>query len=83
MADIRRTEMSEEELDVLADKITKRMQYHESCQLTDEQQRAVIALITTKKRVVRITLYAIGALVLWALKDIYLFITSHLAWGGR
>ena len=81
MTDNRRGGLTEDELDLLADKIASRMTPAEGCKLTSEQQAAVIDLITTKKKVVRWTLYVVGAMILWILKDLYLYAVQHITWG--
>lgn len=75
----RRGGLTENEIDSIADRITSRIQPSE-CKLTPEQQQAVVELIAQKKKVVKGTLWFIGALILWVLKDIYLFIVEHLKW---
>ena len=74
--------LTEEEIEQLADKLFARMpQPSAECKLTPEQQAAVVELLTAKKKVVRWTLYLIGALVLWVVKDIYYYIIKHVTWG--
>lgn len=80
MVENRRHGFTDEELSIIADKLAAQLTPPESCLLTLEQQRAVIDLITTKKKVVRWTLYLVGAMVLWVVKDIYLYIINHLGW---
>jgi len=48
------------------------------CHLNADEQVAVRDLIRTKKKAVKASLYLLGALVLWILKDIYFWISSHL-----
>lgn len=79
----RRAGLTEDELDLLADKLVIKLAPSGQCKLTEEQQRAVVELITTKKQVVRWTLYIVGAMILWVAKDVYLYIATHIAWGGR
>lgn len=83
MTESRRGGMTDDELEILADKLTFKLAPSGQCKLTEEQQRAVVDLITTKKQVVRWTLYIVGAMILWVAKDIYLYIAGHIAWGGR
>lgn len=80
----RRTGFSDEELNLLAEKIAEKVNPSGQCRLTEEQQKAVVELITAKKKVVRVTLWLIGALVLWVAKDVYLYIMTHitLGWGN-
>lgn len=83
--DSRRGGMTGEEIRQLAVELVSLLpQVEGGCRLTDEQQRAVVDLITTKKRVVRWTLYLVGAMILWVLKDVYLYIVNHIVFGwGR
>lgn len=80
MTEYRRTGLTDEELETLAEKLALKLAPSGQCKLTEEQQRAVVELITTKKKVVRWTLYLIGAMLLWVVKDVYLSIISHLNW---
>lgn len=59
----------------LADKLIERQN---SCRLSPEEQQAVIDIIKTKKSAVKIFLWIWGALVLWILKDAYVYVISHL-----
>lgn len=83
MTEQRRTGFTDEELETLAGKLALKLEPAGQCKLTEEQQRAVVDLITTKKRVVKWTLYFIGALVLWVVKDVYVYITNHTVWGWK
>lgn len=84
MSENRRGGLSEAEITKLAELISVNLQANAGCRLTEEQQTAVIELITQKKKVVKITLWFIGALILWVAKDIYLYITNHIVFGwGR
>lgn len=79
MSDNRRMGLSDEELELLADKLAKRLEPTGQCKLTEEQQRAVIDLITAKRKAVRVTLWLIGAIIVWIIKDIYVYIVNHLS----
>ncbi|MBI5902741.1 MAG: hypothetical protein HZB84_04560 [Deltaproteobacteria bacterium] len=71
--------MCEEELEQLAEKIADKIEEKcGACHLTPEEQEHVRDLIRTKKKAVKATLWVIGALVLWILKDAYLYIIEHL-----
>lgn len=83
MSDNRRTGLTEEELESLADKLMLKMEPSGQCKLTEEQQRAVVDLIAMKKKTVHVTLWIVGALIAWILKDVYLYIVGHIAWGGK
>lgn len=72
--------LTEVEIEMLAKKLAFLIP-QTGCKLTPEQQDAVIDMIIAKKKVVRWTLYIIGAMVFWILKDIYLYITKHIVWG--
>ena len=82
--DNRRGGLTEEELKKIAVILAAELQANTECRLTEEQQRAVVDLITQKKRVVRVTLWFIGAVFLWAMKDVYLWFAEHISFGwGR
>ena len=81
MTDSRRTGLSEGELDHIAEQIAGRINATGRCNLTPEQQQAVVDLIATKKKAVKVTLWLVGALLLWVLKDVYLYIAEHITWG--
>ena len=49
------------------------------CALTSEEQTAVKELLRTKKNAVRLFLYIFGALTLWAVKDVYVYIVSSIS----
>lgn len=71
--------MCEAELEQLAEKIAEKIEEKcGACHLTPEEQEHVRDLIRTKKKAVKATLWLIGALVLWILKDAYLYIIEHL-----
>ena len=73
--------MSDEEIDQLAEILNKKLAISNECKLTPEQQEAVIDLLAKKKQAVRLTLWLMGAVVLWVLKDVYLYIIGHITWG--
>ncbi len=77
----RRKILSEEDIERIAESLSLKIRAANSeCKLTEEQQNAVIELITQKKKVVKMTLYIICALFLWVLKDIYQYIAEHITW---
>ena len=72
--------MSENDIKELARLIAEELAvYQSSCSLTHEEQEAVRGLIRTKKKAVKASLFLFGALVLWILKDVYVWISGHLA----
>lgn len=80
----RRRAYTEEELEIIAEKLAIKMQSTTECRLTKAQQEAVIELITQKKKAVKFFLWMVGAMFLWILKDVYLYIASHITFGwGR
>lgn len=72
--------LTDEELEVLADKIYAKMPRAEGCRLTEDQQQAVVDLITTKHRVVKALMWAFLLMMAWVIKDVYNFFTSHIGW---
>lgn len=81
MGEVRRTGLTDEELDKLAERLIVKIEESNTCGLTHEQQAAVVELLSQKKTVVNATLYLVGALVLWVLKDVYFYIAEHITWG--
>jgi hypothetical protein len=75
--------MKDDEIERLAGLVAKRLAEHtrasSSCALTGEEQVAVKELIRTKKNAVRIFLYIFGALTLWAIKDIYIYVVHSIS----
>jgi hypothetical protein len=70
--------MSENEIEKLADRIAEQLaQRQGACDLSAGEQRAVKDLIKTKRQTVKALLWLVGAVLLWALKDIYLWFSSH------
>lgn len=65
---------ADELAELIADKLT---QAH-GCRLTSSEQEAVKDLIQTKRNAVRAFLWVCGALVLWIIKDIYIYIVNHM-----
>ena len=82
MEDNRRAGLTESELEVLAEKLIFKLAPSGQCKLTEEQQKAVIDIITQKKTAVRWTLYIVAAMILWVVKDLYLYIAGHIGWMG-
>ena len=75
--------MTDDELEKLAGLVTERLNERQrsssDCALTGEEQIAVKELLRTKKNAVRLFLYIFGALTLWAIKDIYIYIVSTIS----
>lgn len=74
-----RSTMSENDIKEIARLIAEELAvYQSSCSLTQEEQAAVRDLIKTKKKAVKAALFLFGALLLWILKDVYVWIAGHL-----
>lgn len=73
--------MSKTELEELAALVAEKIieKQEAACHLTPEEQQAVKDLLNTKKNAVRITLGVLGAILLWILKDVYIYLATHLA----
>lgn len=80
MSDSRRTGLTEEEVEILANKILDKMAENKVCLLSIEEQQEVKNILTTKKRAIKATLWVAGLLILWILKDIYFYIKDHIVW---
>ena len=72
---------TEHELEILADKLSAKLGLNSQCKLTPEQQDAVLNLLAMKNKTVRMTLWIVGALIVWILQDVYFFIADHITWG--
>lgn len=62
--------------ELLADKLESRCGV---CTLTTQEQAEIKSLLRTKKSSVKVFLWLIGALVVWILKDVYVWAIGHLA----
>jgi hypothetical protein len=75
--------MKDDEIERLAELVAQKLEVDtrasSDCALTSEEQIAVKELIRTKKNAVRLFLYIFGALTIWAIKDIYIYIVSSIS----
>ena len=73
--------MSEiKEAEQVADMIAERLAAKfGACSFSRAEQEAVKDLLRTKRNAVRAFLWICGAVMLWVLKDIYVYLASHLA----
>ena len=71
--------MTDEELERLSGLVAEKVKKDSCCPLTMEETIAVKELLRTKKNAVRLFLYIFGALTLWAIKDIYIYIASSIS----
>ncbi len=75
--------MMDDEIERLAELVSERLRERtrasSDCALTGEEQIAVKELLRTKKNAVRVFLYIFGAVTLWAIKDIYIYIVSSIS----
>ncbi len=76
----RRTPLSDEELETLADKIAEKITYSKTCPLDQTQQNEIINILAMKKKTIKVTLWLVGAMAIWVLKDIYIYIRSSITW---
>jgi hypothetical protein len=73
------TYMSEKDLETIAEFLASKLAEKQGpCSLTASEQQAVKDLIKTRKSAVRVFIWICGALVLLAIKDIYVYILNHL-----
>ena len=72
--------MSDTEIEELAEKIAEKLSYKQTCNMTIEEQAAIRDLLQTKKNAAKLFLLFIGALGVWMLKDIYMFIVKSIRW---
>jgi len=72
--------MSEQDIDRIAEQLADKLESRCGvCTLSTEEQEEIKSLLRTKKSSVRVFLWLIGALVVWILKDVYLWTIGHLA----
>lgn len=50
-----------------------------ACGFSPAEQEAIKDLLRTKRNAVRAFLWVCGAVMLWVLKDVYVYLASHLA----
>ena len=82
MSDSRRTGLTEEELETLANKLIEKITVNKACGIfTAAEHQEIRSILATKKRAVKVTLWVAGLITLWVIKDVYFWITSHLSWG--
>lgn len=62
--------------ELVAEKLAARLG---ACAFSPAEQEAVKDLLRTKKNAVRTFLWICGAVMLWVLKDVYVYLASHLA----
>lgn len=75
----RDTYMSEKDLETIAEFLASKLAEKQGpCNLTASEQQAVKDLIKTRKSAVKVFIWICGALVLLAIKDIYVYILNHL-----
>ncbi len=67
---------AEEIAELVYQKLSSRIS---SCSFTVAEQEAIKDLVRTKKNAVRAFLWICGAVMLWVLKDIYVYLAGHLA----
>lgn len=73
MPEVKETEQVAE---LIAEKLAARFG---ACAFTPAEQEAVKDLLRTKRNAVRTFLWICGAVMLWVLKDAYVYLASHLA----
>lgn len=78
MSDGRRTGLTEEELDTLANKLLEKISKHNVCCITSAEQTELKTILTTKKWAVRATLTVTAIIVGLAVKDAYLLFKAFL-----
>lgn len=71
--------MSEKDLETIAELLASKLAEKQGpCDLTASEQQAVKDLIRTRRSAVKVFLWICGALVLLAIKDIYVYVLNHL-----
>lgn len=78
MTEHRRLELSEEELEIIANKLSEKINSSQRCVVFTPAEHAEIKNIIAAKRG---ALWVVGVIILWLLKDAYFWIISHLSWG--
>ncbi|HEY4706299.1 MAG TPA: hypothetical protein VII64_02495 [Thermodesulfobacteriota bacterium] len=67
---------AEEIAELVYQKLSSRIS---ACSFTAAEQEAIKDLVRTKRNAVRAFLWICGAVMLWVLKDIYVYLAGHLA----
>lgn len=68
------------EAEQLAELVAEKLAGHlGACAFSAAEQEAIKDLLRTKRNAVRAFLWICGAVMLWVLKDIYVYLASHLA----
>ncbi|MFQ5466346.1 MAG: hypothetical protein ACE5EI_10495 [Thermodesulfobacteriota bacterium] len=71
--------MSEQDIDRIAEQLADKLESRCGvCTLSTEEQEEIKSILRTKKGSVKVFLWLIGALVVWILKDVYLWTIGHL-----
>ena len=71
--------MSEKDLEMIAEFLASKLAERQGpCNLTPSEQQAIKDLLKTRRSAVKVFIWICGALVLLAIKDIYVYIFSHL-----
>ena len=78
----RRTGLTDDELDIIANKLSEKMIGVKPCVVfTPAEHQEIRNILSTKKRAVTLTLSVAGLIILWAFKGAIAWIISHLSWG--
>ena len=80
MSDGRRTGFTEEELNILADKLAEKITHSNTCPLDAKQQDEIKNILIAKKKTIKVILWIIGILVVLALQDIYIYVRNGITW---
>lgn len=71
--------MGEKDIEIMAELIALKLAERQTpCSFSVSEQEAIKDLIRTKNHAVKAFLWVCGALVLWIIKDIYVYIIGHL-----
>ncbi len=72
--------MSSDQMEELAFRVAEKVHDHERpcCGLSDEECGSVKELLKTKRNAIKVFIYIFGAIALYVLKDLYLFVAGNL-----
>lgn len=75
----RDAEMNEKDIETIAELLASKLAEKQGpCALTASEQQALKDLVKTKKSAIKAFIWICGALVLLAIKDLYIYILNHL-----
>jgi hypothetical protein len=72
--------LTDVELEILADKLAVKITQSTICCITTVEQKELQDFLKTKKQTIKYTLYLMGAMLIWVLKDVYIYVKNSITW---